>query len=98
MQIGFALCLASSVLFHIRLYQMNRHLRDFYPTIWRVFGSGNEKLSLAGQYVSMTKLTTEYHVSEPELNEKFQLLRRLHQSGAVGVIVIVIGITYELAV
>jgi len=96
MQIGFALCLASSVVFHIRLFQMNRHLRDHYPAIWRVFGTGNERLSRARQYVSITKLTTEYRVNEPALDEKFLLLRRLHQSGAIGAFVILAGIGYDL--
>jgi hypothetical protein len=96
MQTGFALCLASSIVFHIRLYQMHRHLREHYPSIWRVFGSGNEKLSRAGQYYHMTKLTTEYRVNEPSLDEKFQLMRRLHQSGAIGAVVILLGIGYEL--
>jgi hypothetical protein len=95
-QIGFALCLASTVVFHIRLYQINRHLREHYPSIWRTFGSGNEQLSRAGQYYSITKLTTEYRVNDSKLDEKFLVLRRLHQSGAIGVIVVTLGIVYEI--
>ena len=95
-QIGFALCLASTVVFHIRLYQMNSHLREHYPAIWRTFGTGNEHLTRAGQYVSITKLTTEYRVNDAKLDEKFLVLRRIHQSGAIGVVVLIIGIIYEI--
>ena len=95
-QIGFALCLASTVVFHIRLYQLNNHLREHYPEIWRMFGTGNERLTRAGQYYSITKLTTEYRVNDAKLDEKFLVLRRLHQSGAIGVIVITLGIVYEI--
>lgn len=96
MQIGFALCLASTVVFHIRLYQMNSHLRVNYPVMWKTFGTGNEQLTRAGQYYSITKLTTEYRVNDEELDGKFMVLRRLHQSGAIGVTVVAIGIVYEI--
>ena len=95
-QIGLALCLASTVVFHIRLYQMNSHLRDNYPAIWRTFGTGNDRLTRAGQYYSITKLTTEYRVNDAKLDEKFLVMRRIHQSGTIGVIVVTLGVVYEL--
>ena len=45
----------------------------------------------------MTKLTTEYRVNDEKLDEKFVTLRRLHQSGAIGVFVLVVGVIYEVA-
>ena len=95
MQIGFSLCLASSFMFHLRLYQLNSHLREHYPAMWKTFGSGNESLSLARQYYSITKLSTEYQVSDKSLDIRFSTLRRLHQSGAIGGVVVIAGLIYE---
>jgi hypothetical protein len=96
MQVGFGLCAASSVLFHVRLFQLNTHLRDRYPKMWRVFGSGNEAMSRAEQYRCMTKLSTEFEVSDESLNQKFALIRTLHRSSAVGALILVAGFLYEL--
>lgn len=61
-----------------------------------MFGTGNEQLSRVGQYYSMTKLTTEYRVNDAQLDEKFLALRRIHQSSAIGVCVLGLGIVYEM--
>jgi hypothetical protein len=95
-QIGFALCMASSVLFHLRLYQLNALLRESYPLIWKTFGSGNEDLSRLAQYTVMTRLATRYRVNDPALNQRFMTLRRLHQSGAIGVTVVGVGLAIQL--
>jgi hypothetical protein len=94
-QAGFALCAASSVLFHVRLFQLNAHLREHYPRMWRLFGTGNESMSRAAQYRCITKLSTEFEVSDEALNQKFLLLRHLHRSSAVGALVVVAGLLYE---
>ena len=95
MQVGFALCAASSLLFHVRLYQLNTHLRDCYPKMWRLFGSGNENMTLTEKYRCMTKLSTEFEVSDTALNQKFVLIRTLHRSSAVGALILVAGVVYE---
>ena len=95
MQVGFALCAASSVLFHVRLFQLHSHLRDCYPKMWQMFGSGNEKMSRLDVYRCMTRLSTEFEVSDPALNQKFALIRTLHRSSAVGAVVLVAGYLYE---
>ena len=97
MQVGFALCLASSVLFHVRLFQLNSHLRDHYPKMWKLFGSGNPTMSATETYRCMTKLSTEFEVSDQTLNQKFVLLRHLHRSSALGALVLVTGLLYEFA-
>ena len=98
MQVGFALCLASSVLFHVRLFQLNSHLRDHYPKMWKLFGTGNTTMTRTEQYRCMTKLSTEFEVSDTQLNQKFLLLRQLHRSSAIGALVLVTGLLYELAI
>jgi len=95
LQIGFALCMASSLMFHLRLYQLNGHLRENYPKIWRVFGSGNEDITRVAQYSLITKLSTQYKVDDPDLNRRLLTLRRLHQCGAVGVVVVVAGLIWQ---
>ena len=69
------MCLASSVLFHVRLYQLNSYLRDHYPEVWKIFGSGNEQLHRIAQYNRITKLSTQYEVSDTALNSRFLMLR-----------------------
>jgi hypothetical protein len=96
LQIGFSLCLASSVVFHFRLYQLNNHLRDSYPTMWKTFGSGNKDLSRLAQYAVITRLSTQYQVNDPDLNQRLVTLRRLHQSGAIGVLVVLAGVAWEV--
>lgn len=95
MQVGFGLCAASSLLFHVRLFQLHSHLRDCYPKMWQLFGTGNEKMSRTEVYRCMTKLSTEFEVSDPNLNQKFVLIRTLHRSSAVGALVLVAGCVYE---
>jgi len=95
MQVGFGLCAASSVLFHVRLYQLNTHLRDNYPKMWRLFGTGNEMMSITQKYRCMTRLSTEFEVSDEELNQRFALIRTLHRSSAVGALVLIAGFLYE---
>lgn len=95
-QTGVALCMASSILFHVRLYQLDTHLREYYPEVWKIFGSGNDRLHWFAQYNRITKLSTQYQVSDEALNRRFLTLRRLHQSGAIGVIVIICGILYDV--
>jgi hypothetical protein len=97
MQVGFGLCAASSLLFHVRLYQLNTHLRENYPKMWRLFGTGNDNMSRAEQYRCMTRLSTEFEVSDSALNQKFVLLRTLHRSSAIGALVLVAGCLYEFA-
>lgn len=89
------MCLASTVLFHFRLFQLNNHLRDNYPAMWKMFGSGNVELSRAAQYYSITKLSTEYRVDDDQLDQRFNTLRRLHQFGGIGALVIFIGLVLE---
>lgn len=98
MQVGFGLCLASSVLFHVRLFQLNSHLRDHYPKMWKLFGTGNDSMTRTEQYRCITKLSTEFEVSDEDLNQKFVLLRQLHRSSAIGALVLVSGLLYEFAV
>lgn len=95
LQIGFALCMASSIMFHLRLYQLNSHLRDHYPKIWRIFGSGNEEVTRVAQYALITKLSTQYQVDDPDLNRRLLTIRRLHQSSAIGVLVVIAGFAWH---
>jgi len=95
MQVGFGLCAASSVLFHVRLFQLNAHLRDHYPKMWRLFGTGNESMSRAAQYRCITRLSTEFEVSDESLNQRFVMLRHLHRSSAIGALVVLAGLLYE---
>lgn len=95
MQIGFALCAASSVLFHVRLFQLNSLLRDNYPKMWRLFGTGNPSMSRAEQYRCITRLSTEFEVSDEMLNQKFALIRTLHRSSAIGALILFAGMFYE---
>ena len=95
MQVGFGLCAASSLLFHVRLFQLHSHLRDSYPKMWQMFGTGNENMSRAQVYRCMTKLSTEFEVSDPSLNQKFTLIRALHRSSAIGALVLVAGCLFE---
>jgi hypothetical protein len=88
--------MASSVVFHIRLYQLNSHLRSFYPQIWRVFGSGNENLGVVGRYNRMTQLSTQYEVNDEELNNKLIILRRLHQSAGLGAAIALLGFIIDV--
>ena len=83
-------------MFHLRLFQLNNHLREHYPAMWKMFGSGNVELSRTKQYYSITKLSTEYRVDDDQLDIRFNTLRRLHQSGAIGAIVVTVGLLYEL--
>jgi len=96
MQVGFGLCAASSVLFHVRLFQLNAHLRDHHPKMWRLFGTGNESMSRAAQYRCITRLSTEFEVSDEALNQRFVMLRHLHRSSAIGALVVLAGLLYEL--
>ena len=88
--------MASSILFHVRLYQLDHFLREVYPEVWKVFGTGNEHLRWIAKYNRITKLSTQYQVSDDALNHRFLTLRRLHQSGGIGVIVIILGVLFEL--
>jgi hypothetical protein len=95
MQVGFAMCAASSLLFHVRLFQLNTHLRDNYPKMWKLFGSGNDNMNLAQQYRCMTRLSTEFEVSDLALNKRFSMIRTLHRSSAIGALILVGGCLYE---
>jgi hypothetical protein len=95
MQVGFGLCAASSLLFHVRLYQLNTHLRDSYPKMWRLFGTGNQAMSRTEQYRCITKLSTEFEVSDEALNQKFALIKTLHRSSAIGALILIAGCFLE---
>jgi len=85
------------VLFHVRLYQLNSHLREHYPKMWKVFGTGNDSMSRAEQYRRITRLSTEFEVSDEALNQRFVMLRQLHRSSAIGALVVITGLLYEFA-
>jgi len=84
------------VLFHVRLYQLNSHLRENYPKMWKLFGSGNESMSRTEQYRCITRLSTEFEVSDENLNQRFVMLRTLHRSSALGALVLLSGLLYEV--
>ena len=63
--------------------------------MWKLFGSGNENMSLAQQYRCMTRLSTEFEVSDEELNQKLTLIRTLHRSSAIGALILIAGCFYE---
>lgn len=65
--------------------------------MWKMFGTGNESMSRAQQYRCITRLSTEFEVSDDSLNQRFVMLRQLHRSSAIGALVLITGVLYEFA-
>ncbi|MEM8498033.1 MAG: hypothetical protein AAF542_08415 [Pseudomonadota bacterium] len=94
--VGVALVLASSIVFHYRLYGLNAYLKEEHPELWKKYGFGNNRLNSYAKLQTLTSLSIEYTSDDSSLKRQLKNLTAIYWSSSLGIAIILIGVGISL--